>query len=101
MNEETIRQWKKERDAAVASLDLDRFKNFYQKWIERGIYDQMPFNDEVMKIAMYKMACEITSIQTSRKELAREWLKKRGYQEGIAWDGVDAAEAWNRRASNE
>lgn len=85
MDDATIRQWKKERDAAVASLDLDRFKQFYMKWHERGVYEIPWPDDRIMEISMYKIACEIRAIQTSRKEQAREWLKKHGYKEGLKW----------------
>jgi hypothetical protein len=79
-----MKAWIKERDAAVSSLDVDTFRQFYEKWEARGIYDQpFPKDKRVAEIAMYKMAMEIRSIRKSVKDQAYKWLNERGYKEGI------------------
>ncbi len=41
MTNKDYREWIKERDEAVRSLDVDTFTKFYTKWQEKGIY-QLP-----------------------------------------------------------
>jgi hypothetical protein len=76
-------EWLKERDEAVSSLDLAKFKAFYEKWLERGIYQSPLPADKIAEIAMYKYAIEITKIPKEVKEKAAEWLTSHGYVVGI------------------
>lgn len=80
-------RWRSERDKAVASLDVEKFKAFIKKWQMLGAYakKQLP-PDNVVEITMYKMACEITSMPESVALKAAEWLVERGYVAGIEWD---------------
>lgn len=76
------RRWRKERDAAVLSFDLAKFKKFYNKWLARGIYQKsLPANDRVTEIAMYQMALAINTATEEQKEKAREWLRLNGYND--------------------
>ena len=82
--QKTIKQWQKERNIAVAAMDLEKFKAFYLKWMERGIYERpLPENDFVTEISMRKMAIEIKSIPQSVKDDAVKWLHDRGMKEGF------------------
>lgn len=79
-NKKLIKQWRKERDEAVLSFDLEKFKAFYRKYQALGVYEKgkMP-SDEVMEISMRKMAMQITSATLDQKIEASEWLLSRGY----------------------
>ena len=79
-------EWRKDRDEAVASLDLQKFKAFCLKWQGRGAYKLKTLPaDNILEITMYKMACEITSIPEDIALKAAEWLLVRGYIPGIQW----------------
>lgn len=79
-------QWKRERDEAVMSLDVEKFKAFCLKWQEKGAYARKPLPpDNIVEISMYKMACEITSIPEEIALKAATWLVERGYIAGIDW----------------
>lgn len=82
--EKEIREWRRDRDNAVASLDVERFRAFYQKWTERGYYTA-PLPDDVrtVEITLYKMAASLTGIPTSRREEAKDWLRHHGFKEGF------------------
>lgn len=79
-------EWRKDRDEAVASLDLQKFKAFVLKWQGRGAYKVKTLPaDNILEISMYKMACEITTIPEDIALKAAEWLLVRGYIPGIQW----------------
>jgi hypothetical protein len=77
--ERELRKWVRERDEAVASLDVEVFKKFYEKWKAKGVYtDPLP-SDDVVEISIYKCALHITSIPLEIKNRAAAWLWQRGY----------------------
>ena len=80
----TLKQWRKERDEVVRSLDVQKLKAFYIKWALAGVYDlhRLP-PDNIVEISMYKMACEITSMPDDVKQKAAAWLTEHGYSIGI------------------
>lgn len=75
-----LTQWKKERDAAAYSFDIEQFKAFYRKWQKRGLYEdgQLP-DDAVIEIMMRKMVCALADPQKDKLAEARAWLSERGY----------------------
>ena len=75
-----IKQWVKDRDEAVLSFDLDKFKAFYRKYQALGVYKKgkMPC-DRVLAIAQRKMVLQITSATPEQRMEAMNWLFKRGY----------------------
>lgn len=83
MTQKDINQWKKERDAAVKTYDLERFKKFYEKWSQKGFYNIALPPDPILEISMRKMVCVMESATKEEKEAAKEWLKARGLREGI------------------
>lgn len=84
MNNGFIARWKKERDAAVGSLDVDVFRKFYNKYRIAGIYDiPLPQDDKTVMATMCKMALEIRLIPKEKKDAARMWLRMNGFKEGI------------------
>ena len=79
-------EWRADRDAAVASLDLQKFKAFVLKWQGRGAYKVKTLPaDNILEITMYKMACEITTIPEETALKAALWLVNHGYLPGIQW----------------
>lgn len=76
----TFKQWIKERDEAVATLDVRKFKSFYQKWQMQGVYERsLPNNDKVIEISMYKCAVNITTMPKEVHDKAAAWLTAHGY----------------------
>ena len=73
-------QWLKERDEAIYSFDIEKFKAFYRKWQKRGIYDDTPLpSDAVIEISMRKMCCGLANPREDKLAEARAWLSERGY----------------------
>ena len=87
MAADLLRRWRKDRDKAVASLNVDKFIKFYKKWQMLGAYEikQMPPRN-IVEITMYKMALEIKGIPADVQERACKWLVKHGYFPGIKWN---------------
>lgn len=75
MNFEFICKYNKERDEAVASMDVEKFRQFAEKYNPRVQY----VNDEVVEIMMRKMAVHITSLHVDIRTEAFRWLISRGY----------------------
>lgn len=74
MYENEIKEWLQERDEAVSSLNLEKFKTFYNKWRDKGIYKLSLPSDDVTEIALHTIALEIPSISEEVKEKAYKWL---------------------------
>lgn len=72
---EFIRIYIKERDEAVASMDVEKFRKFAEKYNSRVQY----VNDEVVEVMMRKMAVHITSLPVDVRTEAFRWLISRGY----------------------
>jgi hypothetical protein len=78
-SEKLIKQWVKDRDEAVLSFDLEKFKAFYRKYQALGVYKgEMP-SDRIMAVAQRKMVLQIESATEGQKFEAKNWLFKRGY----------------------
>lgn len=76
-----LKQYNRDRDKAVASLDIIKFKEFYKKWKYYMEIELPP--DEILEITIRKMACNSPRIPEEKKQEAREWLHSRGYTEGL------------------
>lgn len=74
-----LTQWKKERDAAAYSFNVEQFKEFYRKWQKRGLYEEELPDDAVIEIMMRKMVCALADPQQDKLAEARAWLSERGY----------------------
>lgn len=85
MDDKVFAQWLKERDEAVASFSLEKFKAFYEKWKRLGVYNGKLPSDNVVEIAMRKMALEITTLPQETKDIALEWLIEHG-SKPIDWE---------------
>lgn len=80
LNDKTLNEWLSERDKVVKAYDIDKFKKFWRKWQEKGLYDRsMPLpSDEVIEISMRKMVANMTSASYAEKKEAEEWLYEHG-----------------------
>ena len=72
-----LKQFLKERDEAVRSLDLDKFKAFYEKWKKKGYYRLPLPSDEILERSMRIMILDIKSSTDEEKAAATEWLEER------------------------
>lgn len=71
--------WEGERNRAVLSLDVGKFRKFYEKWRRMGIYEhELPSDDYVIEIIMRQMVLGIANAPKKAAEEARKWLKERG-----------------------
>lgn len=70
--------WIKERDEAVRTQDIEKFKEFYKKWSARGFYRNGLPSDEVIEISLRKMMYHIASATEEEKQTAKEWLEAHG-----------------------
>lgn len=68
MNNRLIKQFTKDRDAAIESMDLDKFKAFYKKYKALGIYRMHLPSDEVIEASMRKMALASRGVSKKNKE---------------------------------
>lgn len=75
--------WIKERDEAIRSLDVDKFKEFYKKWTERGFYRNGLPADEVVEVSLRKMLYNLGNATAEEKAEAEKWLSDRGYSTDI------------------
>lgn len=67
--------WVKERDEALLSFDIEKFKAFYKRWKRRGFYDiPLPEDDQVIEIAIRKMVLGIADPPEDKKQEAIDWL---------------------------
>lgn len=71
--------WIKERDEAIRTLDVEKFKAFYDKWKAKGVYNINLPSDLVIEITLYKMLYNIESATDEEKSKAKEWLESKGY----------------------
>ena len=69
-----IQKYNRERDKAVKSLNVEKFKKFCKRW-----GNPYPNDDYIIEIMMRKMMYHINSFSPEEKQSAKEWLKSRGY----------------------
>lgn len=70
--------WLKERDEVIRTQDIDKFKEFYQKWTERGFYRGGLPSDEVIEISLRKMLYHLGNATEQEKAYAEKWLLEHG-----------------------
>ena len=80
MNYDLMKQFVKERDEAVLSLDIPTFRRFYKKWADKGFYDKrMLPPDNIIEISLRQMVIGIADPPKDKLEEAIAWLEARGY----------------------
>lgn len=70
--------WLKERDEAIRTLDVERFKEFYLKWQARGFYKMPIPSDEVVELSLRKMLYHLGNATEQGKAYAEKWLYDHG-----------------------
>ncbi len=81
MTKAEFKEWLRERNEALRSLDVAKFRAFYHKWQKRGVYSElMPKDDKVIEVMIRKSIC-MCSRSFTEEEIAeaRKWLKDRGF----------------------
>ena len=80
-----LKEYIKDRDDAVLSLDLDKFKAFAKKWIDKGLLPNSFINcsDEVIKSTMCKIVLGLKDAPEDKVEAAKTWLIDNGYRPNI------------------
>ena len=84
---ELLNEWRTELKEAVESLDVNTFRRFATRWIARGVYEQDIYNrmsDEVLEIAIRKMAVNMTDVDLAIRKESAIWLLDRGYDMEMA-----------------
>lgn len=80
MTDKQMKKWRKERDKAILSLDIEKMKAFYRKWEKKGVYWMPIPSDRVLEISMRKMVIALTASTEEQKREAAQWLTERGYR---------------------
>ena len=70
--------WKNERDVAIKSQDVEKFKAFYQRWKAKGFYTEKLPSDIVLEVSLRKMLYNLNNSTPEEKETAKKWLEERG-----------------------
>lgn len=84
MNDKLIKEFVRDRDRAVATFDIEVFKQFFDKYKAKGVYDiDLPSNDEVIEITMRKMAVHSTGLPKEVIAEAEKWLTDRGFSTAL------------------
>lgn len=76
-----IKQYVRLRDAAVIAAVRDGNIELLKNLAEKA--DAPLPNDKVIEISAHKMCVEITTMPEDLRQKSRQWLRERGYTEGI------------------
>lgn len=74
-----VKLWLKERDEVMKTYDVEKFKEFYLKWKNRGFYLLGLPSDSVIERSMRKGVYHMESATEEEKAEAKEWLESHGY----------------------
>lgn len=64
-----------DRRAALLSLDMDKVREFMQKYGETP-----PADDDLLLVATHKARESMTDIPSDERKASRDWLAERGYK---------------------
>ena len=78
LDKKEFKLWIKERDEAIRTLDVEKFKRFYDKWKAKGVYVINLPSDFVIEITLYKMLYNLGDATDEEKSKAKEWLESKG-----------------------
>lgn len=76
--EEKIKEFVKERNEALFSLDEKKIKAYMKKYCVPE-----PHNERIFWAMVYKAICNITDAPPEVKDKAKAWLKEHGFKEDI------------------
>ena len=71
-----IKEFVKERDAALRTLDIDVCIAFAKKWSP----DRASVTREVAEIGMHKARTAALSLTKEERQFSKDWLTERGYK---------------------
>ncbi len=82
MSDEEFWQWQNELYDAKFSLDVEKFREFHNKW-KKMYEEELPADDYAVEILLRRLI--LISVEANRwqKEEAKRWLKERGLSEKI------------------
>lgn len=75
MTNPKIKEWAKERNEAVRSLDVEKMKAFLRKYDPAA---ELP-SDKVLEITMRKALYNTFGAPIEERQAAAQWLSDRGY----------------------
>ena len=75
--------WLKERDESIRTQDIEKFKEFYDKWKARGVYQLDMPSDKVIEISLRKSLYHLGNATDEEKAYAKKWLNDRGYSTDV------------------
>ena len=78
IDKEFMTHWVKERDEAVLSLDVAKFRQFYEKYKALGIYKSELPSDEIVEASMRQAILGMANPPKEAVEEAKKWLRDHG-----------------------
>ena len=80
MTDKELKKWVKERDQVLLTHDIRKFKEFYLKWYNRGVYRlKLPANDIIVRASLEKSILGMANPPEKDRKLAEEWLLSHGF----------------------
>lgn len=84
MTNKEAKKWLKERDSVILTHDTDKFREFYKKWYQKGVYQlKLPTSDIVVRASMEKAILFMTKATDEEKAKAKDWLINNGFTTDI------------------
>lgn len=81
MNDNILKQWRKERDAVIRTHDVQKFRSFYMKWYKKGLYRiPLPKDDLVVRVSMEKCILALNDSTEQEKNESKLWLTGHGFK---------------------
>lgn len=78
LDKKKLKEFVKERDKVVKTYDVEKFKEFYAKWENKGYYYLPLPKDNIIEISLRKMVYNMKSATEQEKTEAKAWLEERG-----------------------
>lgn len=78
-----VSEYTKQRDVALMSFEVDRYKEFVARWNKEQAEQLEKYDDEVIFAAMCKLIVDSVYLPKSGREYAKKWLKDHNFSEEI------------------
>ena len=80
MTDKEAKKWLKERDSVLLTHDTDKFRDFYKKWYQKGLYQlKLPTSDIIVRASMEKAIIGMSKSSEEEKAKAKDWLISNGF----------------------
>jgi hypothetical protein len=77
--EEEVKEFVRDRDAAILTFDVREFRKFYRKWEKKGVYGKkLPKDDEIIMLVICHMVLGMENPPEEAKKRAEEYLTSYG-----------------------